>query len=185
MITVFESYNFYQEIEDIDFSTFDISRVEPKDMFDYIYSYAPVTIKDYIDTLKNVAQRPDYHPEGNAYIHTKVVVKRIAKTGDINLILAAFLHDLGKDRTEKIEKDTIMHPHHELYSAEVLNIGSPWRDWIRALGGDPYIVRDIVLNHMRLKDKNNKKSQEWISNLNNKLKTYLEIFNDVDTGGLE
>ena len=83
-------------------------------MFDYIYSYAPVTIKDYIDTLKNVAQRPDYHPEGNAYIHTKVVVKRIAKTGDINLILAAFLHDLGK---VGVSKD-VLHKQGELSVGE-------------------------------------------------------------------
>lgn len=186
MITMFEQYNFRQEIEDIDYSTFDISKVKPIDMFDYIYSFAPVTIQKYMDTLKNIKQRPDYHPEGDAYIHTKVVVKRIANTKDINLILAAFLHDLGKDRTEKIENDIIMHPRHELYSAEILNVGSPWREWVRKLGGDPYLVRDIIINHMKIKEMSkNKKLQDWFSGLGNQMKNFLEIFNSADRGGLE
>jgi len=87
MISQFNEYNnVYDEVTSINYSDFDISKVENSDMFDYIYSYSPPTIKHYIDSLKNVDQRKDYHPEGNVYNHTKTVVNRLANTNNINLI---------------------------------------------------------------------------------------------------
>lgn len=180
----FEQHNFYNEIEQVDYSSFDISNIANKDMFDYIYSYAPKTIKEYIDFLKTIDQRRDYHPEGDVYNHTKAVTNRIARTKDIDLIISAFLHDTGKDRTQKIEKDIIMQPGHERYSAELMNIGSPWREWVKLLGGDPDIIRFIISNHMRMKDmSHNNKNKKWFDTLNKKFQTYLKIFNEVDKGG--
>lgn len=183
-LKIFESYNFFEEIENIDYSTFDITDIPNKDMFDYIYYYAPETIKNYINSLKDIDQRKDYHPEGSVYNHTKAVTNRIAKTKDINLILSAFLHDTGKDRTEKIEKGVIMHPGHEVYSEEILNTRSPWREWIRRLGGNPYTVKFIIGGHMKMKFiDNNRKIKKWFDNLNKKQQFYLNTFNSVDYGG--
>lgn len=185
MIKIFEHYNFNKEINEMDYSKFDINSVNNNDMFNYIYNCSPQTIKDYIDFLKTIEQRRDYHPEITVYNHTRAVVNRIAKTKDINLIVAAFLHDTGKDRTQKIEKGIIMQPGHEIYSAELLNINSPWRNWVRKLGANPDIVRFIISNHMKMKDmKNNNKNKRWYNNLSNKMKTYLDIFNDMDSGGM-
>jgi len=184
MITIFEQYNFYDEIEEIDYSTFDISNISNEDMFDYIYSYAPKTIKEYIDFLKTIDQRKDYHKEGNVYNHTKAVTNRLAKTKNIDLIVSAFLHDTGKDRTQKIENGIIMQPGHEVYSAELMNINSPWRDWVRELDGDPDVIRFVISNHMKMKDMtNNNKNKKWFDKLNQKYKTYLEVFNSQDYGG--
>jgi len=184
MIKIFEQYNFYNEIDKINFNNFNISTVSNKNMFDYIYSYAPETIKKYIDFLKTIDQRKDYHPEGNVYNHTKAVTNRLAETKDIDLILSGFLHDTGKDRTQKIENGIIMQPGHEKYSAELLNINSPWRKWVRKLGGDPDVIRFIISNHMKMKNlSNNNKNKKWYDSLNKKLKKYLDIFNDVDKGG--
>lgn len=184
MIIIFEQYNFNNEINEINYDEFDISNVSNKDMFDYIYSFSPQTIKDYIDFLKNIEQRPDFHPEGNVYNHTKTVTNRLAKTKDINLILAGFLHDTGKDRTTKIENGIIMQPGHEVYSAELLNIGSPWRNWVRKLSGDPYTIRYIIYNHMKIKYmENNNKIKKWFNNLNDKMKYYLITFEKSDKGG--
>lgn len=69
MIKKFENYNFNKEIDNIDYSDFNILKVSNKDMFDYIYSYAPETIKKYIVSLKNIDQRRDYHEEGDVYSH--------------------------------------------------------------------------------------------------------------------
>lgn len=185
MIKIFEHYNFNKEIEEIDYSNFDVSKVADREMFDYLYSYSPETIKDYINRLKEINQRADFHPEGNVYNHTKVVVTRMAaETKDINLLLSAFLHDFGKDRTEKIENDKIMHPGHEIYSAQILDIGSPWRQWVKNLGGNPDLIKDIIFNHMIIKNMgNSKKLQNWFDNLNPKIKNCIEIFNQVDRGG--
>ncbi len=189
MIKMFEQYNFYNEIDEIDYSSFNISNIEDKKMFDYIYSYAPITIKAYIDFLKTIDQRLDYHPEGDVYTHTKAVTNRIAnRTKDVNMILSGFLHDTGKDRTLKIiqknGEDMPGHPGHELYSAQILEIGSPWRDWIRNLGGDPDFIKFIISNHMKMTDMgNNNKNKKWYDSLDNKHREYLDMFNEVDTGG--
>ena len=180
----FEQHSFYSEIEEIDYSNFDMTNVPDKDMFDYIYSYTPKTLQEYIDFLKTIEQRRDYHPEVDVYAHTKSVTNRIAKTKDIDLIVSAFLHDTGKDRTQKIEKGVIMQPGHEAYSAELMNVGSPWRQWAKSLGADPDVVRFIVSNHMKMKNlTNNNKNKKWFDSLNKNLQTYLEIFNEVDRGG--
>lgn len=179
-----ERYNFMKEIQELELSNFDISDVSDDEMFDYIYKNSPSTIKDYIDSLKNVEQRLDYHPEGSVYNHTKAVTNRLAKTKDINLILSGFLHDTGKDRTTKIEDGIIMQPGHEKYSAQLLNMDSPWRTWIKLLGGDPNIIRFIIKNHMKMKTiDNNKKYQKWFNNLPKNLQNYLIDFNKEDRGG--
>jgi hypothetical protein len=184
MITIFENHNFYSEIEKIDYSTFDISNIPDKDMFDYIYSYAPETIKEYIDFLKTIDQRRDFHPEVDVHTHTKAVTNRLSKSKDIDLIISGFLHDTGKDRTQKIVNGIISQPGHEKYSAELLNVGSPWREWLKQLGADPDLVRFIISNHMKMKNlDNNNKNKKWLDALETKYKTYLEIFSLSDRGG--
>jgi hypothetical protein len=178
------NYNFYDEIDNIDYSNFNINNIDNRNMFDYIYSYAPDTIKEYIDSLKNIDQRRDYHPEGDVYTHTKVVTNRLSNTKDINLILSGFLHDTGKDRTLKIENDIIMHPGHEYYSKQLLDIGSPWREWIKNLGGNPDLIKFIIKNHMMLKYiKGSSKIKKWFNNLDDIKKYYLIEFEKCDKGG--
>jgi CRISPR/Cas system-associated endonuclease Cas3-HD len=184
MVLVYEKYNFYKEIDSIDYSNFNILNVKHSDMFDYIYKYTPETLKKYIDSLKNIDQRIDYHPEITVYNHTKAVTNRLSETNDINLILSGYLHDTGKDRTQKIENGIIMQPGHEKYSTQLLNLDSPWRRWIRKLDGNPYIIRFIIRNHMKMKDmKHNNKNTKWFNNLPHRFKYYLNKFNESDKGG--
>lgn len=50
--------------------------------------------------LKGVPQRADYHPEGDAWVHTLMVLDAAAaRTDDIAVRFAALLHDLGKALT--------------------------------------------------------------------------------------
>lgn len=57
-----------------------------------------------VSNLKLCHQRPDYHPEGNAYIHTLMVVdaasQRKEKTSNpLGFMWGALLHDIGKLKT--------------------------------------------------------------------------------------
>lgn len=62
--------------------------------------------------LKGVPQRVDYHPEGDAWIHTLMVLDEAAKDGrDGPTRFAALLHDLGKALTPA--DDLPRHPGHE------------------------------------------------------------------------
>ena len=50
--------------------------------------------------LKGVPQRADYHPEGDVWVHTLMVLDAAAsKTTDLAVRFAALLHDLGKALT--------------------------------------------------------------------------------------
>jgi len=183
MIYIKEFYDFINDNNSIDYSEFDINQTN-NDMFNYIYDFSPSYIKEYIDSLKGIDQRRDYHPEGSVFNHIKTVTNRLSKTKNINLILSGFLHDTGKDRVEKNEDGIIMHPGHEIPSADLIKIGSPWREWIKKMGGNPYIIEFIIRNHMRMKDmKDNNKNKKWYNNLNDNLKFYMDTFSKYDKGG--
>jgi len=50
-----------------------------------------------LEATKGVAQREEYHPEGDVLNHSLQVFERaIRESRDIDLILAALLHDVGK-----------------------------------------------------------------------------------------
>jgi len=62
--------------------------------------------------LKGVPQRADYHPEGDAWIHTRMVLDAAAEiTPDLAVRFAALLHDLGKALTPADQLPR--HPGHE------------------------------------------------------------------------
>lgn len=128
--------------------------------WEFLESNAPDLIQNILNGLKQHKENPKYHPEGNAYEHIKTVVKRLESTGDVNLILAALFHDLGKLSVaqQSDEGDFNTSFGHE-------NVSSQWvmryKDWIEELGGNPYIVDDIVKNHMKIKfDSFSKKERE-------------------------
>lgn len=125
-----------------------IKKYEPEDLtFSSLMASAPDDLREYVLTLKGVDQRVDRHPEGNVYVHTRVVTDRVAKYGDIELSIAALMHDTGKDRTTDINPKTDMprSPGHQKYSAQAVRI---WSEWIRSMGADPYVVYSLVLHHM-------------------------------------
>lgn len=91
--------------------------------------------------LSFITQDPDWHPEGNAWEHTKIVVDTANDISNIMgmsfekriiLIFAALLHDIGKATTTEISErsNRIIHPAHETigveYATDFLNtIGAP------------------------------------------------------------
>ena len=51
-----------------------------------------------------VTQPKEYHPEGDVYTHTMIVLDRVAlKTKDEIVRFSALVHDIGKARTPKRE----------------------------------------------------------------------------------
>jgi len=120
------------------------------DTFEEFYESAPKEIKDYIDRCANTPQTLKWHPEGDVCRHTKIVFNRAKRTGDINMMLAAIFHDLGKaDVTKK--SDTISDKWsahgHEKISAHLVE---KYSNWIEEMGGVPEIVYYIVDQHMRI-----------------------------------
>jgi hypothetical protein len=120
--------------------------------FSEICEQAPLELRDYIDRCKITDQTYFWHPEGNCYEHTKIVYNRAKRTGDIDLVLAAFFHDLGKCDVTK-PHPTIPNKYsaygHEIISAKLVE---KYRYWIEGtFNANFHIVYYIVRNHMKAK----------------------------------
>lgn len=74
--------------------------------------------------LREVEQSPQYHPEGNVWNHTLMVVDEAAKVKGKSrnhrvFMWAALLHDIGKASSTKIKKGKITSYNHDKAGAEL------------------------------------------------------------------
>ncbi len=79
---------------------------------------------DLLQRLKTTQQSPVYHPEGNVWNHTMLVVEEAAKwRGESKcpqaLMWAALLHDVGKPDTTCVRRGKITSYDHEKVGAEL------------------------------------------------------------------
>ncbi len=51
-----------------------------------------------VEAMRGVEQPPEYHPEGDVFVHTKLVLRYLRKPSPV-LALGALLHDVGKPGT--------------------------------------------------------------------------------------
>lgn len=88
---------------------------------DVFHSEHPFTM---LEHLKSTKQSPQYHPEGNVWNHTMLVVDEAAlrkmKSSNARVFMwAALLHDIGKPDTTKIRKGKITSYDHDKLGAEM------------------------------------------------------------------
>ncbi len=148
--------------------------------FKEFYDMAPNEIKNYIDKSKHINQSATYHPEGSVYNHIKIVFNRAKRTGDINLMLSAIFHDLGKVDTTKAHPtipDKWSAISHEKVSVHLI---IRHRDWIEEMGGNYDIVYYIVDQHMRVKNFPEMKKIKQQAMRNHMYFHYLEKFTEFD-----
>jgi len=77
-----------------------------------------------LQKLKETEQSPKYHPEGNVWNHTMLVIDNAAqvkhKTSDARVFMwAALLHDIGKPDTTKKRNGKIISYDHDKVGAEL------------------------------------------------------------------
>ena len=106
-----------------------------------------------VAAMKGVAQPPQFHPEGDVFIHTRLILDNL-KNPSATLIFAALLHDVGKPPTMQVVKkadgtETIHFYEHDRVGTEIaekilrrLRFPNDQRESILA----------CVSNHMRFKD---------------------------------
>ncbi len=61
---------------------------------------------DWIRAMRDCPQDPDYHAEGNVWIHTRMVVEALLALNPmdrVEMFVAALMHDVGKPATTKLE----------------------------------------------------------------------------------
>lgn len=68
--------------------------------------------------LKRCEQPPEFHPEGDVYLHTRLLLKELKQEPSVELVMAVLLHDIGKPATQTFE-DRIRFNSHDKVGATI------------------------------------------------------------------
>jgi poly(A) polymerase len=102
-----------------------------------------------IAAMKGVAQPPQYHPEGDVWTHTLMLLEGLGAGVSRTLAFGALLHDVGKPPTFRIAPDRIRFDGH-------VEVGMRMAEEIcrrlRLSNDDTEQIVSIVGNHMRFAD---------------------------------
>jgi putative nucleotidyltransferase with HDIG domain len=74
--------------------------------------------------LQGCEQPPQFHPEGDVYVHTKIMLNMLSGEPSLELCLAVLLHDIGKPSTYSYnpEEDRIRFSGHDQVGAEMAEV---------------------------------------------------------------
>lgn len=73
-----------------------------------------------MEDLKGCDQPPDFHPEGDVFVHTRLMLSLLKPDASLPLVLSVLFHDLGKPATRMVdETGRIRFNGHEGVSAEI------------------------------------------------------------------
>ena len=100
-----------------------------------------------VDAMKGVQQPPEFHPEGDVFTHTKLLLG-LLKSPTPTLALSALLHDVGKPPTFRV-RDRIRFDGHDKVGAEMAQAICMR---LRCSNDDTEKIVSAVANHMRFKD---------------------------------
>ena len=102
-----------------------------------------------IEKMKGVAQPPQYHPEGDVWTHTLMLLEQLKQGCPRTLAWGALLHDVGKPPTFRVAPDRIRFDNHvEVGEAMAQEICRR----LRMSNDDTAQIVALVGNHMRFGD---------------------------------
>ena len=102
-----------------------------------------------ISAMKGVKQPPEFHPEGDVFVHTLLLLDHLPSPCPPTLAWGALLHDVGKPPTFRVAPDRIRFDNH-------VGVGIRMADEIcrrmRFSNDDTEQILALVDNHMRFAD---------------------------------
>ena len=102
-----------------------------------------------ISRMKGVAQPPQYHPEGDVWTHTLMLLEQLEAGCPVTLAWGALLHDVGKPSTFRVAPDRIRFDGH----VEVgVAMGAEICRRFRFSNDDTRQILALIENHMRFAD---------------------------------
>ncbi len=117
-----------------------------------------------IELMKGVIQPPKFHPEGDVFTHTMIMLD-MAQTTSTTLLLGILLHDIGKPFTFTI-KDRIRFDNHDKKGVE---IALKTCKNLRLSNEDTQKIVELIENHLKFINVENMRI--------NKLKRFLRMDN--------
>jgi len=99
-----------------------------------------------IAAMKGVQQPPEFHPEGDVFVHTLLLLEHLPHPCPPTLAWGALLHDVGKPATFRVAPDRIRFDNHVDVGVK---IAEEICDRLRFSNHDTAQVLALVDNHMR------------------------------------
>ena len=100
-----------------------------------------------VEAMRGVQQPPEFHPEGDVYVHTQLLLD-LLEAPTPTLAVAALLHDVGKPPTFRI-RERIRFDGHDKVGAEMAQVICMR---LRFSNAETERIVAAVANHMRFKD---------------------------------
>jgi poly(A) polymerase len=99
-----------------------------------------------ISAMKGVQQPPEFHPEGDVFVHTLLLLENLPRPCPSTLAWGALLHDVGKPATFRVAPDRIRFDDHVDVGVK---IAEEICERLRFSNHDTAQVIALVDNHMR------------------------------------
>jgi poly(A) polymerase len=99
-----------------------------------------------VSKMKGVQQPPEFHPEGDVFVHTLLLLENLPDPCPPTLAWGALLHDVGKPATFRLAPDRIRFDNHVDVGVK---IAGEICDRLRFSNSDTAQVLALVDNHMR------------------------------------
>jgi poly(A) polymerase len=106
----------------------------------------PVILPE-VEQMKGVQQPPEFHPEGDVFIHTKLVLDQVPNA-PVPVALGALLHDIGKPPTFKIAERIRFDGHDRVGMQMAVKICKR----LKFSNDQTDAIAEVVGGHMRFKD---------------------------------
>jgi poly(A) polymerase len=100
-----------------------------------------------ISAMKGVQQPPQFHPEGDVFVHTLLLLEHLPQPCPATLAWGALLHDVGKPATFRVTPDRIRFDGHVDVGVK---IAEDICERLRFSNHDREQVLSLVDNHMRV-----------------------------------
>jgi poly(A) polymerase len=101
-----------------------------------------------VAAMKGVAQPPEFHPEGDVWVHTLLLLEKLPAGCSITLAWSALLHDVGKPPTYMVADRIRFNGHAEVGTRMAAAICRR----LRFSNEDTEQILSLVANHMRFGD---------------------------------
>lgn len=105
-----------------------------------------------ISAMKNVPQPPQYHPEGDVWIHTLLMLQDLPAQSSLTLAWGTLLHDVGKPPTFRPASETGDRIRFDGHVDVGVSMTGDICRRLRFSNDDTDQIKALVANHMKFKD---------------------------------
>jgi len=105
-----------------------------------------------ISAMKGVPQPPEFHPEGDVWIHTRLMLEGLPAGASPTLAWGVLLHDVGKPPTFRPASDTGDRIRFDGHAEVGVKMATEICHRLRFSNDDTQQILALVANHMKFKD---------------------------------